>query len=125
MIISEAVRILLNISSTFILILICMHILNRNSVIYVFYLYRLIKNYVLQILNMANADQPIYPDADITKAQSLLLILSFLLKHHLSDEVLKDLLGILNVLLPETFPKTKYMFYKAFRTGSSQVCNSP
>ena len=41
------------------------------------------------------------------------MIVSFLIRHNLADETLKDLLSILNLFLPNAFPTTKYKFYKA------------
>lgn len=57
----------------------------------------------------------------MTCAQSILLLVAFLLKHHLTDTALTDLLDFLNLLLPNTFPASKYKFYKAIQVEDSQV----
>ena len=45
----------------------------------------------------------------------------FLLKHNMTDAALVDPLDILNLLLPNTFPSSKYKFYKALQLDDSQV----
>ena len=64
---------------------------------------------------------PLHPGTDITKAQSMLLIVSLMHRHNLTDEALKDLLSILNLLHPHMFPTSKYKFYKAFNVEESEV----
>ena len=64
-------------------------------------------HYILQ-----GVEETLYPGSNVTKRQSLLLILSFFLRHCLTDAALEDLLLLLNVLLPNTVPATKYKFYK-------------
>ena len=51
---------------------------------------------------------PIYEGADLTQNQSLLLLISFVLKQQLTDHALSDLLP--NVISLET----KYLFFKKF-----------
>ena len=63
--------------------------------------------------------EPIYPGSNVTKTQSLLIILCFLLRHKLTDVALGDLLLMLNVLLP--IPSSKYKFYKSFKLEQSEV----
>ena len=63
--------------------------------------------------------EPIYPGSNITKTQSLLLILCFLLRHKLTDVALGDLLLMLNVLVPDTIPGSK--FYKSFKLEQLEV----
>lgn len=66
-------------------------------------------------------DSPVYPGAAITKNQSLLLILSYILRHKLTDVALNDLLLLLNTLFPGIAPTSKYRFYKAFRMDNTEV----
>ena len=73
------------------------------------------------ILNMEHGDEVIYPGAHVTCAQSLLTMVAFLLKHILSDAALTDLLNMLNLFLPNTFPQSKYKFYKDIQVDDSQV----
>jgi hypothetical protein len=40
--------------------------------------------------------------------------MSFVLKHHLTDQALGDFLTIMNMHLPNVVPQTKYLFYKKF-----------
>ena len=58
--------------------------------------------------------QPIYEGADLTHSQSLLLLMSFVLKHQLTNDALSDFLTIMNMHLPNVVPDTKYLFYKKF-----------
>ena len=53
--------------------------------------------------------------------QGLLLLLSCMLRHQLTDVALTDLLLLLNTFFPATFPKTKYMFYKALKMENAEV----
>jgi hypothetical protein len=64
---------------------------------------------------------PIYPGANVSRSQCQLLILCFFLRHKLTDVALGDLLLLLNVLLPNTIPATKYKFYKTFQVEQSEV----
>lgn len=56
----------------------------------------------------------IYPGAGLTKNQSLLLFMSYVQKHHVTDVQLEDFLNIMNLMLPDVFPTSKYLFYKKF-----------
>ena len=66
---------------------------------------------------------PIYPGSNVTTAQCLLLVLTFYIRHHLTNEALDDLLSLLNVILPNSVPNTKYKFFKEFNlhVGTVQV----
>ncbi len=66
-----------------------------------------------QASNLSN-NNPLYDGADVTTSQSLVLVLAYLLRHNLTHKALKDLPILLNALLPNSVPRTKYMFYKAF-----------
>ena len=59
-------------------------------------------------------NRPIYKDVVLTHNQSLVLLMSFVMKHQLTDEALSDFLKIMNLHLPNVVPKTKYLFYKKF-----------
>ena len=58
--------------------------------------------------------QLIYEGAELTHNQSLVLLMSFVLKHKLTDQALGDFLTIMNMHLPNVVPQTKYLFYKKF-----------
>ena len=63
---------------------------------------------------------------NVNTGECLLLVLSYITRHHLTIEALKDLLILLNVLFPNSIPSTKHMFFKALDTGVFQVimlCN--
>ena len=60
----------------------------------------------------------------MTRAQIILLLVAFLLKHNLTDAALVDLLGILNVVLPNVFPPSKYKFYKCLQVEDCQASNN-
>jgi hypothetical protein len=70
---------------------------------------------------MEHGDEVIYPRAHVTCAQSILMMVAFLLKHSLSDAALTDLLNMLNLFVPNTFPQSKYKFYKDIQVDDSQV----
>ncbi|XP_033096046.1 uncharacterized protein LOC117100452 [Anneissia japonica] len=59
-------------------------------------------------------NEPLIPGSDVTKSQSLLLLLAFSLKHCLSKECMKDLLDLLNTFFPGVFPASNYLFFKNF-----------
>ena len=60
----------------------------------------------------------------MTRAQIILLLVAFLLKHNLTDPALVDLLGILNVVLPNVFPPSKCKFYKCLQVEDCQASNN-
>ena len=66
-------------------------------------------------------EETLYPGSNVTKSQSLLLILSFLLRHDLTDVALEDLLLLLNTFFPNTVPATKHRFYKSFAVEEYEV----
>ena len=72
--------------------------------------------------NIKDGNDPIYPGSNVTKSQSLLLILCFLLRHKLTDVALEDLLLLFNTFFPDTVPATKYKFYKSFQLDDAEVC---
>ena len=74
-------------------------------------MYNYNKHLQLQRFDIHNGtgNNPIYPGAGITRSQSLLLVMSFVLRHGLSDEALDDLLSLLNLHSPDSVPKSKYL----------------
>lgn len=58
----------------------------------------------------------LYEDSHLTLKNSLLLIMSFCLKFHLTNEALDSLLQLLCLHMPESsnFPRTKYLFFQHF-----------
>ena len=69
-------------------------------------------------------DRPVLPGMTVTKNQSLLLILSYMLRHKLTDAALCDLLLLLNTFFPGVAPTSKYLFYKAFNMEDFEVRNT-
>lgn len=63
-----------------------------------------------------NISDLLYEDSHLTLKNSLLLIMSFCLKFHLTNEALDSLLQLLCLHMPESlnFPKTKYLFFQHF-----------
>lgn len=57
---------------------------------------------------------PIYPGALLTKEESNLLIMSFMIRHNLSDAALEDLLELIHCHIPKTLNVSKYKFLKKF-----------
>ena len=73
------------------------------------------------MLQIPNQNEVIYPGSVITSAQSIVILVAFLLKHNMTDAALIDLLDMLNMFLPSTFPSSKYKFYKAIQMEDSKV----
>lgn len=71
-------------------------------------------------LNLEDGDEPIYPGSDVTKAETILMILTFVLRHKISGEGLKDFLSLLHILFPSILPATKYLFDKYFISITNQ-----
>lgn len=61
-----------------------------------------------------------YPGSDVTKAETILMILTFVLRHKISGEGLKDFLSLLHILFPSILPATKYLFDKYFLSITNQ-----
>ncbi|XP_064478968.1 uncharacterized protein LOC135392193 [Ornithodoros turicata] len=61
----------------------------------------------------------LYPGSQLSKGESLLLIMGHALRHHTSKEATESLLKLLQAHLPESaaIPTSKYLFFKEF-TGS-------
>lgn len=55
-----------------------------------------------------------YPGAQITKGQSLLLLMSYVLRHNLTGIALDHLLQIFNEHFPGLVPATSYLFHKSY-----------
>jgi hypothetical protein len=66
--------------------------------------------------NQSDVDEPLYDGASVTVAQSLLLIMAFILGNNLSGAAVGNLLRLLAALLPadSRLPKTRYLFDKHF-----------
>ncbi|XP_036147846.1 uncharacterized protein LOC118647308 [Monomorium pharaonis] len=62
---------------------------------------------------------PIYPGANLTQQESDLLIMSFLIRHNLTDYGLEDLLELINCHLPISLNTSKYKFLKRFPSITS------
>ncbi|XP_076851814.1 uncharacterized protein LOC143508558 [Brachyhypopomus gauderio] len=61
-----------------------------------------------------DGDDLAYPGAPLTKGQSLLLLMSYVLRHNLTSVALEHLLKIFNEHLPGMAPVTTYLFHKAY-----------
>lgn len=61
--------------------------------------------------------QPLFPGAQLTHEESLLLLMAHILRHHNSKEATESLLTILHAHLPQgtELPATKYLFEKYFK----------
>lgn len=60
-------------------------------------------------------DDPVYPGAPLTKRQSLLLLMSYVLRHNLTGVALQDLLTMFNEHFPGLVPAISYLFHKAYK----------
>ncbi|KAI4897422.1 hypothetical protein NFI96_009343, partial [Prochilodus magdalenae] len=72
------------------------------------------ENQHLNSLKMQHRDDPVYPGAPLTKGQSLLLLMSYVLRHNLTGVALQHLLNIFNEHFPGLMPATLYLFDKAY-----------
>ncbi|XP_076844425.1 uncharacterized protein LOC143489348 [Brachyhypopomus gauderio] len=61
-----------------------------------------------------SGDEPVYPGAPNTKAQSLLLLMTYVLKHNCTGQALEHLLRMFNAHFPGIVPETQYMFHKTY-----------
>ena len=66
------------------------------------------------VLQKHRDDDPVYPGAPLTKGQSLLLLMSYVLRHNLTGVALQDLLTMFNEHFPGLVPATSYLFHKAY-----------
>ncbi len=55
-----------------------------------------------------------YPGTTVTQGQSLLAIMLFALRHHLTGAALGDLLDLMNLLIHNLVPASRYLFKKFF-----------
>ncbi|XP_076876737.1 uncharacterized protein LOC143526043 [Brachyhypopomus gauderio] len=61
-------------------------------------------------------EEPLYTGSRLTKAQSFLLIMSFVLRHALTGVALSDLLDLINIHCPENIMSTsKHLFLKVLK----------
>lgn len=74
----------------------------------------LISNVTAVFMYILQERVPIYPGAPVTKEESNLLIMSFIIRHNLSDVALEDLLELINCHIPRTVNVSKYTFVKQF-----------
>lgn len=59
-------------------------------------------------------DEPVYPGAPLTKGQSLLLLMSYVLMHSLTGVAVQDLHIMFNEHFPGLVPATSYLFHKEY-----------
>ena len=66
--------------------------------------------------DVSSNDQLIYPNARITNAASMILILTFAITHQLSGDALKDLLSLIDIhcLRPHSLIQSLYKFKRYF-----------
>ena len=70
----------------------------------------------LDVQAVPDSEKAVYPNARLTNAASLLLIMIFAVTHKLSGEALKDLLTLINMhcLIPNPLIQSLYKFKKYF-----------
>lgn len=68
-------------------------------------------------------DKSIYENSKISLKSSLLLIMAFCLKFHITNDGLDHLLNLIYLHMPNSqlFPKTKYHFFQNFKAFSKEV----
>ncbi|XP_038150334.1 uncharacterized protein LOC119789497 isoform X2 [Cyprinodon tularosa] len=69
--------------------------------------------------DQADGDNPLYPGASISKGESLLMLMSYVLRHNLTGKAVTHLLEMFNLMFPGLIPSSHYLFHKEFK-GSSQ-----
>ncbi|XP_051962563.1 uncharacterized protein LOC127629523 [Xyrauchen texanus] len=63
-------------------------------------------------------DKPLYPGAPLSKGESVLMLMSYLLRHNLTGEALTHLLEMFNIMFPGLIPSSHYIFHKEFGSSS-------
>ncbi|XP_037399157.1 uncharacterized protein LOC108414945 [Pygocentrus nattereri] len=63
-------------------------------------------------------DTPLYPGAPLSKGESVLMLMSYLLRHNLTGEALTHLLEMFNIMFPGLIPSSHYLFHKEFGSSS-------
>ncbi|XP_062860442.1 uncharacterized protein LOC134322968 [Trichomycterus rosablanca] len=59
-------------------------------------------------------DKPLYPGARLSKGESILMLMSYLLRHNLTGEAFTHLLEMFNIMFPGLIPSSHYLFHKEF-----------
>ena len=74
----------------------------------------------------ASYNQPLYEGSKVTVGAVIVLLMTFILRHHLPWCTVEDLLMLLQIVLPASslLPKTRFLFEKPFRacTGIIDFC---
>ncbi|XP_062841554.1 uncharacterized protein LOC134300980 [Trichomycterus rosablanca] len=63
-------------------------------------------------------DKPLYPGAHLSKGESILMLMSYLLRHNLTGEAFTHLLEMFNIMFPGLIPSSYYLFHKEFGSSS-------
>ncbi|XP_034143075.1 uncharacterized protein LOC117592904 [Esox lucius] len=63
-------------------------------------------------------DNPLYPGAPLSKGESVLMLMSYLLRHNLTGKALNHLLEMFNIMFPGLIPSSHYLFHKEFGSSS-------
>ena len=72
-------------------------------------------------LHVENGDESVSSEgSDLNKMDSLLAVLSYAVKHHISGVALQDLIDLINLHCPNSLPTSKYLFGNSF-TGYKGV----
>ena len=64
------------------------------------------------------ADKPLYPGAPVSKEESLLMLMSYVLRNNLTGKALTHLLELFNLMFPGLIPPSHYLFHKEFGSSS-------
>jgi len=67
--------------------------------------------------------EPIYNGSTATRGGVLLLMLSFLLRHQLTGLAMRDLIDMLNAIVPGCLPKSKYYIDKLLNVSYGIICH--
>ncbi|XP_051580549.1 uncharacterized protein LOC127456206 [Myxocyprinus asiaticus] len=66
-------------------------------------------------------DKPLSPSASLSKGESVLMLMSYLLWHNLTSKALTHLLEMFNIIFPGLIPSSHYLFHKEFGSSSKFV----
>ncbi|XP_058498771.1 uncharacterized protein LOC131468485 isoform X2 [Solea solea] len=68
--------------------------------------------------DQADGDKPLYPGAPVSKGESLLMLMSYVLRNNLTGKALTHLLELFNLMFPGLVPPSHYLFHKEFGSSS-------
>jgi len=68
-----------------------------------------------------NGTEPVLPESAIIKGQAVVMLLSFIYRHHLSNTAVEDLLDLLTLLCPGTLPSSQFLLSKGLLLAENRL----